>query len=70
MPKRYSYRKVVKVLKKCGFVLISQVGSHQKFNDGEKTVIVPVKKTVYQPGTFKSILRQSGLELSNFENKK
>jgi len=73
MPKLYSSWHVVKVLQKMGFVYISQRGSHVKFRKiTEKkklTVIVPANKKEIPHGTFKSILRQSGLPQEDFNVK-
>ena len=70
MPKLLSSRKIVKVLKKHGFVFVSQRGSHAKFRKQEEvetlTVIVPMGKREIPMGTFSSILRQSALKKSDF----
>jgi predicted RNA binding protein YcfA (HicA-like mRNA interferase family) len=68
MPKRYSTRDVERVLLARGFSLVSQRGSHVKYSDGGHTVIVPAGRGVIRAGTFASILRQSGLTASEFEN--
>lgn len=54
---------VIALLKNHGFVQVSQKGSHIKFVNGEKIVIVPNhgKKGV-EKGTYYSILRQAGIK--------
>jgi predicted RNA binding protein YcfA (HicA-like mRNA interferase family) len=64
MPKLYSSSEIVKVLLSEGFVFISQRGSHVKFRKIGRptlTAIVPSGKKEIPLGTFKSILRQTGL---------
>lgn len=71
MPKLFSSKWIIKVLEESGFVLVSQKGSHAKFRKTEagkvKTVIVPTPKKGTPYGTFRSILRQSGLTEESFE---
>lgn len=72
MPKLYSSSKIIKVLQKKGFVCISQKGSHIKFRKTGSptlTTIVPADKKEIPFGTFKSILRQSGLVENDFKQK-
>lgn len=71
MRKLYSSQKITKVLKKHGFVFISQKGSHAKFRKVEEgktlTTIVAMGKKEIPPGTFHAILRQAGLDEKDFE---
>ncbi len=69
MPKLYSSKEIVKVLLRRGFIFISQKGSHQKYRKaGSKTltVIIPADRKEIPTGTFRSILRQSGLDEKDF----
>jgi len=69
MPKLYSSRHIIKILESRGFLFVSQKGSHVKFRKyGIKTltVIIPAGKREIPFGTFYSILRQSGLEDTDF----
>ncbi|MBI4937248.1 MAG: type II toxin-antitoxin system HicA family toxin [Nitrosomonadales bacterium] len=50
-----------------GFKLVSQKGSHRKYVSNGRVVIVPAGRKEIRPGTFASILRQSGLDVSAFE---
>ncbi|PIR39987.1 MAG: hypothetical protein COV33_02300 [Candidatus Zambryskibacteria bacterium CG10_big_fil_rev_8_21_14_0_10_34_34] len=61
MPKLHSSRYIISVLEKNGFCFVSQKGSHVKMRKDSFTVIVPANKRGVFVGTFKSILRQSGL---------
>lgn len=66
MPKLYSSREILSVLRKHGFVEVDQTGSHKKLRNGDRMVIVPVPKKEIPRGTFASILRQSGLNKNMF----
>jgi predicted RNA binding protein YcfA (HicA-like mRNA interferase family) len=68
MTKLPSSEKVLKVLFSHGFHLKSRKGSHQKFSDGHRTVIVPAERKEIPIGTLKSISRQSGIKYENFIN--
>ncbi|MBU1017260.1 MAG: type II toxin-antitoxin system HicA family toxin [Patescibacteria group bacterium] len=62
-----SGQEILKILKKEGFVIISQKGSHIKVrkespSDGKITVIVPNHKTLKR-GTLKAILKQANITL-------
>lgn len=70
MPKGFAVRVVVKVLRQHGFFFVSQNGSHAKYRKTGSptlTVIVPIHNKDIPFGTFRSIVRQSGLEQSDFE---
>jgi len=70
MPKLHSSLLIIKVLERNGFILISQKGSHIKLRkEGNPvlTVIVPSGRKEIPVGTFRSILRQSGLGQSDFD---
>lgn len=67
MPKEYSSKEIETVLKKIGFIFVSQKGSHGKFkNTSGKTVILPMNKREIPYGTFRSILKQADLDLTQF----
>ena len=67
MPKLHSSRHIIAVLTKKGFIEIDQTGSHKKLRKDDRTVIVPSPRKEMPHGTFASILRQSGLNKSDFE---
>ncbi|GET29322.1 type II toxin-antitoxin system HicA family toxin [Prolixibacter sp. SD074] len=67
MSKLSSSKQIIKALKKNGFVFVSQRGSHVKFKKGNKIVIVPSPKKEIPMGTFRSIIRQSGLNQDDFK---
>jgi predicted RNA binding protein YcfA (HicA-like mRNA interferase family) len=66
MSKLPSSQLIIKVLRRHGFELVSQRGSHQKFRKGERIVIVPAERKEMPIGTFRSIMRQSGLTPKDF----
>ena len=66
MTKLLSSQKIIVTLIKNGFQFISQRGSHQKYRKGDKTVIVPAPRKEIPIGTFRSIVRQSGLNINDF----
>ncbi len=67
MAELYSSKHIIKILKKHGFIFISQRGSHKKFRKGNRSVIVPDPKKEIPMGTFFSILRQSYLKKEDFK---
>ena len=62
-------RKIIGVLKRLGFEIVGQRGSHIKLRKQCKgrnsTTIVPNHKTV-MPGTLKGILELGGIEIAEF----
>ncbi len=61
-------KEVVKVLRKHGFALIAQSGSHQKWrHENGRQVIVAMHGSKPIPiGTLKSIIEGSGLDAEDF----
>ncbi|PIR46522.1 MAG: hypothetical protein COV07_03795 [Candidatus Vogelbacteria bacterium CG10_big_fil_rev_8_21_14_0_10_45_14] len=73
MPRPIKLSLVLKTLRKNGFVLVSQRGSHAKFRkigNQTKTTIIKTSKKEIPLGTFKSILELSGLNEEDFRNDK
>jgi len=72
VPRLYSSQEVVRTLEREGFVFISQRGSHVKYRKTDSnvifTVIVPAGRKEVPRGTFRSILRQSGLDERAFKH--
>ena len=70
MPKLYSSNDAVKAFKRAGFSKITQKGSHLKmrgfWNGKLQTIIIPLHKQIAF-GTFQSVLSQSGMSKSEFE---
>ena len=61
-----SGQETVTSLKKVGFELVGQRGSHVKFRDQSgRTVVVPLNRELAR-GTLSAILRQCGLSVSEF----
>jgi predicted RNA binding protein YcfA (HicA-like mRNA interferase family) len=61
-----SSQKIIQVLLRHGFELISQRGSHQKYRKNNRTVIVPAPRKEIPIGTLRSIIRQAGLTREDF----
>ena len=59
----------IRVIIKFGFQLVSQRGSHQKYQKEGFTVIVPSPRKEIPIGTFRSIVRQAGLSVNDFFDK-
>lgn len=57
-------KEMVKLLKKNGFVVVSQNGSHIKLKNSQtdKQVIVPLHNKDLKKGTEQAILKQAGLK--------
>lgn len=70
MPKLYSGKEVIKILRRAGFEIVSQKGSHIKLKGINKgrlcIVIVPNHKQIAR-GTFESILKQAEMSREEFE---
>jgi len=66
MSKLPSSKQIIKTLKTNGFIFASQRGSHAKFKKGNRIVIVPSPKKEIPMGTFRAIIRQSGLSREDF----
>ena len=56
---------IISALSKKGFYFKSQKGSHAKYTNGIRTVIIPMHDTVAR-GTLKSILIQANIEVEEF----
>ena len=67
MSKLPSSKQIANTLTDNGFYFISQRGSHAKYRKGNRTVIVPTPRKEIPLGTFRSIIRQSGLTKENFD---
>ena len=68
MSKLYSSKEISAVLSALGFSFISQKGSHGKYrNDDRRVVIVPMPKREIPEGTLRSILRQAGIDKEKFK---
>jgi predicted RNA binding protein YcfA (HicA-like mRNA interferase family) len=66
MSKLPSSKQIITTLLSNGFIYVSQRGSHVKYKKGNRTVIVPFPKKEMPLGTFRSIIRQSGLGPEDF----
>ncbi|MGH3245193.1 MAG: type II toxin-antitoxin system HicA family toxin [Trebonia sp.] len=59
LPAGLSGEDVAKALERAGFQHVSTRGSHAKYRSGDRTVIVPLHRSL-AVGTLRSILRQAG----------
>jgi predicted RNA binding protein YcfA (HicA-like mRNA interferase family) len=69
VPRLYSSTEIMAGLERAGFAFVSQRGSHikyRKLSSPRRTVIVPAGRKQIPRGTFRSILRQSGLADRDF----
>ena len=67
LPRDVSGPEAVKGLKRLGFVVTRQVGSHIRMAKGNVRVTVPNHKTIL-PKTLQTILRQAGVSVEEFHN--
>ena len=71
MPTLYTSKHIIRTLEKAGFYFVSQKGSHLKMrkitSDTTLTVIIPANKKSIPYGTFRSIVRQAQLDITDFE---
>ncbi len=68
MPKRYSSKEILKVLKIVGFEIVRQKGSHIKLrNQKGRTTIVKANQKIIRQGPFLDILKQTNLSKAEFE---
>ena len=67
LPRDVSGPEAVKGLKRLGFVVTRQVGSHIRMAKGSVRVTVPNHKTIL-PKTLQTILRQAGVSVEEFLN--
>ena len=58
-------REIINALEKTGFYFVSQKGSHKKYSNGNKTVIIPNHDEVAK-GTLKSILTMADISIDDF----
>jgi len=62
MPPVLRPEQVIKGLERNGFLFVKQRGSHRKYKNNGRTVIVPMHYELAK-GTLNSILEQAGLTL-------
>ena len=65
VPRDVSGAEAVKALRRLGFVVTRQVGSHIRMAKGSTHVTVPNHKTIL-PKTLQTALRQAGVSLEDF----
>jgi predicted RNA binding protein YcfA (HicA-like mRNA interferase family) len=65
LPRDISGRDAVKALRRLGFEITRQEGSHIRLSNGTLHVTIPNHKTI-AVGTLKNILRQAGVSTEDF----
>jgi predicted RNA binding protein YcfA (HicA-like mRNA interferase family) len=65
LPRDLSGADVVKALKRCGFTVLRQRGSHVILRKESRTVVVPQHRPV-KPGTLRGIIEQAELTIEQF----
>lgn len=58
-------KEIISALEKVGFSFVSQKGSHKKYSNGTKIVIIPDHYEIAK-GTLKSILTMADINLDDF----
>ncbi len=69
MPSKYPVCKSIEVcaaLERAGFVKVSSRGSHVKYTNGKRIVIVPMHRRDLKTGTLKGILEQANISVEEF----
>jgi predicted RNA binding protein YcfA (HicA-like mRNA interferase family) len=66
VPTDLSGTAVAKALERGGFDHVATRGSHAKYRRGERTVIVPLHRSL-APGTVRSVLRQADWSVADLE---
>jgi predicted RNA binding protein YcfA (HicA-like mRNA interferase family) len=67
VPRDLSGADIVKVFQRLGFTVSRQTASHAQLSKGDLRVTIPMHHSV-AIGTFKSILRQANVSLTEFLN--
>ena len=65
LPRDVSGDESVRALRRLGFQVVRQEGSHIRMNKGPVRLTVPNHKTIL-PKTLQSILRQAGVSVEEF----
>ncbi len=65
LPRDVSGGEAVRALRRLGFVVIRQEGSHIRMSKGPIRITVPNHKTIL-PKTLQSMLRQAGVSVEEF----
>jgi predicted RNA binding protein YcfA (HicA-like mRNA interferase family) len=65
LPRDVSGSEAVRALRRLGFVVMRQEGSHIRMGKGAVRITVPNHKTIL-PKTLQSVLRQAGLSKEEF----
>lgn len=58
--------KLIKIIKKAGFVYIRQKGSHRIFRKGDRLLVIPYHNRDLKRPTLKGIIEQAGMTEKEF----
>jgi predicted RNA binding protein YcfA (HicA-like mRNA interferase family) len=67
LPRDLSGQQVVRALRRLGFEVTRQAGSHVRLAHADRRVTVPLHKSNV-PGTLQNVLRQAGVTLERFQD--
>ena len=65
LPRDVSGAEAVRILRRLGFTVVRQRGSHVRMTNSGRNVTVPAHGSI-APGTLQSILRQAGITAEQF----
>lgn len=65
LPRDVTGAEAVRALRRLGFEVVRQTGSHIQMAREQRRITVPAHHPI-RPGTLKSMLRQAGIELDLF----
>jgi predicted RNA binding protein YcfA (HicA-like mRNA interferase family) len=65
IPRDVNGSEAVRALRRAGFAVLRQTGSHLILRNESRTVVVPQHKPI-KPGTLKGLIEQAGLTVEQF----
>lgn len=65
LPRDVNGSEAVRALRRCGYEVLRQTGSHIILRQESRTVVVPQHKPI-KPGTLKGLIEQAGLTVEEF----
>jgi predicted RNA binding protein YcfA (HicA-like mRNA interferase family) len=65
IPRDVNGTEAARALRRTGFEMLRQTGSHLIMRKGSRTVVVPQHKPI-KPGTLKGMVEQAGLTMEGF----
>jgi predicted RNA binding protein YcfA (HicA-like mRNA interferase family) len=65
IPRDVNGSEAARALRRAGFEMLRQTGSHLIMRKGSRTVVVPQHKPI-KPGTLKGMIEQAGMTVEEF----